>query len=428
MKKYFSQIFVAAFVFAAVFTSCEDDKEKEESAPSKIVAVAAQNGTLTAGKEGTVTFSVTTENIANGSYDVAVANRPAGITVQGQVTISFGSGTLTMAGDATTTAGITSNLVLTIDGATSATFALVIDATLPKTVVVGEQNGTLTAGETGTVTFAVTTENIANGSYTVAVANLPVGVTVQGNVTISDNGGTLTLAGNASTVASITTTLTLGIDGEISSTFTLTIISPATFFSGAGTNASPFEIFTAEQLAKLAELVNDPATRAEWRDKYYKLCADIDLSAYGENYNDGKGWIPISSFNGHFDGDGKKITELYINNDLADVGLFGSIGGTVTNLGIEIALAGIKSGGGAVAISGVGGVAGSVGGANITNCYVIGAVRGDGDRQIAVGGVVGDVRGSRITNCYTIGTVSGRMYVGGVVGIAWGSPSISFLN
>jgi hypothetical protein len=96
----------------------------------------------------------------------------------------------------------------------------------PKTVNVGTQNGRLAAGVTGTVTFAVTTTNIAAGTYTATVANLPTGVTVGngGKVTTGADGkGTLTLAGSTSTVSGTTSTLALTIDGVKSATFTLTV-------------------------------------------------------------------------------------------------------------------------------------------------------------------------------------------------------------
>ena len=101
------------------------------SAATKTVSVGAQSGTLTAGVNGSVTFPVTVTGIANGSYTVTVANRPAGVTVQGQVAISGNSGTLTLAGNTSTVAGNTNNLTLTIDGATSGNFALTIAAATP---------------------------------------------------------------------------------------------------------------------------------------------------------------------------------------------------------------------------------------------------------------------------------------------------------
>jgi uncharacterized membrane protein len=98
----------------------------------------------------------------------------------------------------------------------------------PKTITVAAQVGTMTAGETQTVTFAVTTENIADGSYTPQVAKLPTGVTAQGKVDISNNKGTLTLSGSANTQAGTPNDLTLTIDGATSKAFTLTITA-ATF-------------------------------------------------------------------------------------------------------------------------------------------------------------------------------------------------------
>ena len=192
---------------------------------AKTVSVGEQSDTITAGTAGTVTFPVTTANIADGSYTVTVANLPTGVAVSGQVTISNNSGTLTLAGNTSTIAGTTSTLTLTIDNATSAAFTLTIVPPLVKTVTVGAQVGTMTAGTAGTVTFPVTTTNIANGTYSATVANLPTGVIVQGQgqLIINNNSGTLTLAGNTSTIAGTTTTLRLTIDSTQSETFNLRI-------------------------------------------------------------------------------------------------------------------------------------------------------------------------------------------------------------
>jgi len=180
-------------------------------------------------------------------------------------------------------------------------------------------------------------------------------------------------------------------------------------FAGAGTSDDPFEIDTPKQLAKLAELVN--AGNPDYYDKYFKLTADIDLSYYGEEWNNGKGWIPIGNaaffFRSKFDGAGYTVSGLYINNsDFIYSGLFGFVyGGTIANLSVTN-----------VDIRGnyVGGVAGMVSnGSSITKCYVTGTVEGDAN----VGGVAGIVQiGSSVSNCYATGTVEGNAAVGGVVG------------
>ena len=189
--------------------------------PKKTVSVGAQSGTLTAGTAGTVTYPVATAHIADGTYTATVAQLPTGVSVSGQVSIKGNTGTLTLAGNNSTTEGVTSTLTLTIDDATSEAFALTI---LPKkTVSVGAQSGTLTAGTAGTVTYPVATAHIADGTYTATVAQLPTGVSVSGQVSIKGNAGTLTLAGNSFTVAINTSVLTLTIDGTTSEAFKLTI-------------------------------------------------------------------------------------------------------------------------------------------------------------------------------------------------------------
>ena len=100
--------------------------------------------------------------------------------------------------------------------------------------------GMLTAGEAETITFDVITENIVNGDYDVQVASLPTGVTVQGRVTISGGKGTLTLAGSATTTATVYKDLTLTIDNTTSRAFTLTIME-ATFYINASPTTLVFE-------------------------------------------------------------------------------------------------------------------------------------------------------------------------------------------
>jgi len=90
------------------------------------VHVGAQTGAMIPGQAGTATFPVITANIPNGNYTVTVANLPGGVTVQGQVTITSGSGILTLAGNTLTLAGVTNNLILTLNGVTSNAFTLTI--------------------------------------------------------------------------------------------------------------------------------------------------------------------------------------------------------------------------------------------------------------------------------------------------------------
>ena len=89
----------------------------------------------------------------------------------------------------------------------------------------------------------------------------------------------------------------------------------------------------------LANMAND-------LDASYCLMDDIEFNKNGAGTDGDKGWIPIGTysnpFEGNFYGNGHKISGLYINrDDLADIGLFGAISGTVQDL--ELANADIKS-------------------------------------------------------------------------------------
>ena len=225
-----------SFLSAALFTGCDpiegslekihqDALDNTKSGPvnTPLVIVGSQIGAINAGTAGSVSFPVTTGNIADGPYNATVENLPTGMSVSGQVIISSNSGMLTLSGNILTEVGTYTNLKLTINGVSSPEFTLVISLG-SKTVSVGGQNGTLSAGNAGTATFPVTTANIANGSYGATVVNLPTGVNVSGQVTISGNSGTLTLSGTPIAAATITT-LSLTIDTATSAAFTLTIKS-----------------------------------------------------------------------------------------------------------------------------------------------------------------------------------------------------------
>ena len=120
------------------------------------------------------------------------------------------------------------------------------------------------------------------------------------------------------------------------------------YAGGDGSKTNPYEIATAEQLAKLARDVNNGNT---FRGKYFKLTADINLSGgiwmpIGKYYNYGN--VNNRLFFGKFDGNGHVIKNMHIQWEDADDnaksvwGLFSTLQGesstnltTVTNLIIE---------------------------------------------------------------------------------------------
>ena len=179
-----------------------------------------------------------------------------------------------------------------------------------------------------------------------------------------------------------------------------------------GTETDPYIITSAQQLAQLAIFVNSGNTA--YNDKYYKLGNNISLSGY----QTGTGWTPIGTathrFAGNFDGNNKKITELYINNPIVELaGLFGFIdGGNVKNLGIE-----------EYEINGnefVGGMAARCWNGSLTNCYSTGKISGNN----YVGGLVGNLFDGSASNCYSAGEVNGHNSVGGFAGQLWSAEVI----
>ena len=173
-----------------------------------------------------------------------------------------------------------------------------------------------------------------------------------------------------------------------------------TYGGGNGTVEDPYQIWTPEQMNTIG------LNPGDW-GKYFKLMADIDMSAYtGRQYNIiGTSWA--NYFTGIFDGNGHVISNLTYSASSKDyVGLFGYVfsGGQILNLGVEN-----------MNITGndyVGGLVGNNSG-TITACYTTGTIIGSGDY---VGGLVGYNSGSTITACNTEGTFSGDDHVGGLVG------------
>ena len=157
-------------------------------------------------------------------------------------------------------------------------------------------------------------------------------------------------------------------------------------------------------------IVSSPAALQAWATEVQNnaspnctLAADIDLT--------GNEWVPIQvqGYTGTFDGGGKTITGLTINQPSTNnVGLFASIEveGTVKNLKLDKV--------NVTANSNVGAIAGENRG-TIENCSVSGSVTGSSDNG-CVGGIAGFHRKGSITDCHSSATVEGKAYVGGIAG------------
>lgn len=190
-------------------------------------------------------------------------------------------------------------------------------------------------------------------------------------------------------------------EGETVDTWDGTAVA---FTQGSGTKEDPWRIENAEQLAYLAQQVNN-GTDYKWN--HFLLFSDLDLN--------GNEWMPIGTdgnpFWGGFDGGGHTITGMTITGKEASyVGLFGECR-NFTAASSYIKSVTVKG----ANISGksfVGAIAG--GGANISDCYsienTICAIR-------QVGGVCGSLTGN-IFGCYNSSSVSGISIAGGIMGTA----------
>ena len=184
------------------------------------------------------------------------------------------------------------------------------------------------------------------------------------------------------------------------------------------TEEKAYEIRTAEQLARLAYLVNSSLSTT-YRSKYYKQTANIDLAEYQ--------WSPIGNysnsnhyFSGHYDGGGYDISNLNIDSSANYVGLFGYIYGTSTSIKNVT----IKSGTISTTKQYAGAVVGAIDGDStlkVINCVNYANVSATSSY---VGGIVGGIsavaftsENPTIANCANYGEITGGQYAGGIIGL-----------
>ncbi|WP_280765071.1 T9SS type A sorting domain-containing protein [Parabacteroides sp. PFB2-10] len=176
------------------------------------------------------------------------------------------------------------------------------------------------------------------------------------------------------------------------------------FYAGDGSEDSPYEIYSPDDLAALRLFLG-----TDYNDYHFILGNDIELSG---------NWIAIGkddvkyTFNGSFDGAGYTISGLKIAAPtLLDQGLFGTTGNTnavFQNIQLELAEVGIIGSGRTGALIGYSK-------ATIKNCKVTGGKVQGGNY---VGGLIGWQNGGSITSSVAKTDVVGDAFVGGLVGRA----------
>ena len=189
---------------------------------------------------------------------------------------------------------------------------------------------------------------------------------------------------------------------------------------GDGSADKPYKISTAAELAWFRDQVNSGNNRVS-----ATLTADIDLAEFchaadGTTYTDELSWTPITWFQGTFDGNGKTISNLYINATSNYTGFFGyAYVGSIKNITFDNAR--VKNTGG----YNFGILVGNAGSCIIENIKTLANCSVEGENY--VGGIAGVANGN-ISNCENRATVKGIRYLGGVVAAYSGNSITSCAN
>lgn len=320
--------------------------------------------------------------------EVTVKSNPGGLsrtgyTFSGWNTAADRSGTTYQPGEKLVMGSV--DVVLYAKWISNTTYAVNYDGN-------GSDGGTVPSGvsylEEALVTVAANSGNLTNG-----------GATFQGWNTKADGTGLGYAPG--STFVMGTTAVTLYAQWK-------------EFAGGSGTLADPYLVANALQL----NLVRNHL------DKHFKQTADIDLGI--APFNTGEGWEPIgksllsgTAFTGTYNGNFKKISNLYINRQTEDyVGLFGYISGSeVKTLTLENAQVNANNI--------VGSLVGQAMNSTITTCVASGQITSSGARS---GGLLGSGASVTIHDCDSTATVTGVTYVGGLIGEVLVSANASVLT
>ena len=248
-------------------------------------------------------------------------------------------------------------------------------------------------------------DQLANKNITVADLGTPRDVTLDGytfkvkdDLTIEGDGvstgGTSGGSESGGTGSTTTPTSTVSFYGET---------MPSPYSGGDGSESNPYLIGSASQLRFLAASVNYGLNTYE--GKYIKLNNDIILDSSNQ-------WIPIgdttTTFKGTFDGNGKKISGININNNtLSNQGLFGILGenGTIKNTTVE---------GKIKAKSAIGGIVGNNYG-TIIKCK--NNIKNDGTN--CIGGSIG-INYATVEECGNFSNIVGNDSTGGITGVNYG--------
>ena len=207
------------------------------------------------------------------------------------------------------------------------------------------------------------------------------------------------------------------IEGNATLNVNLTPLQLPSGMAGNGSEAKPFLLKTADHLAWFRDCVNEGNINA-----CAKIADDvkaIDMSTVCHKADTGTqveelSWTPIGNsdnnkYQGTFDGNGKTISNLYINATSENTGFFGNAeAGSLKNITFDNAR--VNSTG--KRYTGI--LAGSAGSCMIENIKTLASCSVEGN--MSTGGIVGSGAEGNIINCENHAAVKGTDKVGGILG------------
>ena len=242
------------------------------------------------------------------------------------------------------------------------------------------------------------------------------------NTGTTERTATLTVSGTGFNTQHINVTQS----GPPPSVFGNNIVASSSFGGGNGSQGSPYLIYNAEQLKKLANDVNNE--NRNYANTYFKLMTNIEVTATE--------WIPIAnytnstSFRGIFDGNDCIVSGTLRSNRYNYFGFFGRLGESaqVINLTISAIVRNDRTFLEKDGYVRTGSIAGVSSGSNviIRNCLFTGSLTGGISNYSFTGGIVGGFYdNSSIRDCTVSGIIiggkadgsTGTSVTGGIAGL-----------
>lgn len=162
--------------------------------------------------------------------------------------------------------------------------------------------------------------------------------------------------------------------GKVNANPTINLFAEEQFDDGSGEASDPYLISSALQFNKMRDFPS----------AFFKLMDDIDMSEI-EN------WVPISTFDGEFNGNGKSINNLILTDHTIKGGLFVENSGTIKNLRvIDVDV---------TTTAEFGLIVGDNSG-TIENVIATGSILSTHSGDL-LGGIAAEMTSGKITKCYT---------------------------